>query len=145
MRDPLSDSLWKAEGKCYDVPTTKSDYVLWESFFADSVEDRQLALKFCDGCDVQQRCLRFALESQQLWGVWGGRDESEIRRDLWTNSNGSIGGRARWPRCAWCRDKGDTLKVVNESTYQVECTSCGFSWKSETTCMGLEAKHKEQL
>lgn len=139
MLDPLSESLWKTEGKCYDLPSNPKDRDLWESFFEETVEARQPAIQFCDGCPVQQRCLKFALESQQLWGVWGGRDESELRRDLWMNSNGTIGARARRPRCAWCKSHPDNLKITNDYTHEITCTSCGFNWKSETTKMGIES------
>lgn len=137
MRDPLSDSYWKTEGKCFDLGHNEDDKELWESFFAETVDERQQALQFCEGCPVQQRCLRFALETQQLWGVWGGRDESELRRDLWMNSNGTIGGRSRPPRCAWCQGDYKNLKIQDEASYKVGCTSCGFSWKSDTTVLGI--------
>lgn len=138
MLDPLSDTSWKSEGKCYDLVHNVNDYVLWESFFADSVDERRPAQEFCEGCPVQQRCLRFALESQQLWGVWGGRDESEIRRDLWVNSNGTIGGRARWPRCPWCKGDPNSLQITDYTSHKVTCSECGFEWKSHTTHMGVE-------
>ena len=34
----------------------------------------------CRRCPVQQACLRFALETNQEAGVWGGKDEDERRR-----------------------------------------------------------------
>lgn len=142
MIDPLSESAWKADGKCYDIVHTVNDYVIWDSFFAETVEERKPALDFCGDCPVQKRCLRFALESQQLWGVWGGRDESEIRRDLWVNSNGTIGGRARWPRCAWCKGNPSSLKVTNHTLHEVTCGECGFKWRSETTRMGIEENER---
>lgn len=144
MIDPLSESAWKAEGKCYDLGHTDNDEVLWDSFFGETVDERQDALEFCEGCPVQQRCLKFAMETQQLWGVWGGRDESEVRRDLWMNSNGTIGARARWPRCPWCKESPETLTVTNHIKHEVTCSSCGFSWKAETTRMGVEENQKTQ-
>ena len=142
MIDPLSESAWKAEGNCYDLGHTDNDQLMWDSFFGDTVDERQDALEFCEGCPVQQRCLRFALETQQLWGVWGGRDESEIRRDLWMNSNGTIGARARWPRCPWCKGSPDTLFVSDHSKHEVSCSNCDFSWKAETTRMGVEENQR---
>ena len=140
--DPTAS--WKTKGLCYDLPFSGSakDKFILDSFFSDSVSDRQVAIKFCGDCPVQQRCLQYALEGQELWGVWGGRDESEIRRDLWTNSNGSIGGRARVPRCAWCRSRNGTLEVTDTSSHTVKCSECDFTWQSETTCMGLENRDK---
>ena len=142
MIDPLSETSWKADGKCYDlghnVENNDDDRVLWDSFFGETVDERKQAQQFCDDCPVRQRCLRFALETQQLWGVWGGRDESEIRRDLWMNSNGTIGARARWPRCPDCKGSPESLTVTNSAKHQITCSECGFSWRSETTRMGVE-------
>ena len=144
--DPLSETLWKTEGKCYDLvyPQSVEDIVVMESFFADSVDERQPAAQFCDGCPVQQRCLKFAMETGQLWGVWGGRDEFEIRRNLWVNSSGATGTRAKFPRCSWCM-KDNTLVVENEKTHKILCESCGFSWKSETTQLGVEARKSKKV
>ncbi len=147
MNDPLSDSAWKADGLCYDLSLTPEGHVINESFFGETVEERQLALSFCntgDGCPIRKRCLRFALESQQLWGVWGGRDESEIRRDLWMNSNGTIGARARWPRCPECKSKNHPLVVSDQRKAEITCTNseCGFSWRSHTTRMGIEESQR---
>lgn len=129
----IEDSLWKLEGRCADLK--EGDPIL-ESFFGERVEDRKDALKFCRECPVQKRCLRAALEQGELYGVWGGRDEIEIRRDLWSNSQGEIGKRGRKPRCAWCQ-KNNTLVPVHSRKDTVVCTNCGFSWRSETTLQGV--------
>jgi WhiB family redox-sensing transcriptional regulator len=38
------------------------------------------AKQICMGCDVRARCLKYALESNQQFGVWGGTSERERRR-----------------------------------------------------------------
>lgn len=145
MIDPLSESAWKSDGKCYDLGLTDADSDIHNSFFGETVDERKQALKFCDDCPVRKRCLRFALESQQLWGVWGGRDESELRRDLWMNSNGTIGARARWPRCPECKTKEHPLVVTDHRKSEVTCTApdCGFTWRSATTRLGIEESTRE--
>ncbi|MEY4795737.1 MAG: hypothetical protein RLZZ105_163 [Actinomycetota bacterium] len=35
----------------------------------------------CDECAVRGKCLDFALETNQDWGIWGGMSEEE-RRDI---------------------------------------------------------------
>ena len=35
----------------------------------------------CDECVVRDKCLDFALETNQDWGIWGGMSEDE-RRDI---------------------------------------------------------------
>jgi WhiB family transcriptional regulator, redox-sensing transcriptional regulator len=39
----------------------------------------QAAKAVCASCGVQEACLRFALETNQEAGVWGGKDEDERR------------------------------------------------------------------
>lgn len=39
------------------------------------------AKKVCADCPVQRECLRFALDSGQEFGVWGGASEQD-RRDM---------------------------------------------------------------
>lgn len=34
----------------------------------------------CHGCPVRSACLDYALETNQEWGVWGGKSERERRR-----------------------------------------------------------------
>ena len=40
----------------------------------------QAAKAVCRSCPVRDACLRFALETNQDAGVWGGKDEDERRR-----------------------------------------------------------------
>ena len=134
------DMSWIEDGKCYDLPKSNlpEDQEVYESFFEDRPVDRKLAQAFCEGCPVQKKCLKYALETNQLYGVWGGRDESEIRRDLWVHSNGTVGSRARNPRCAWCREDSSTLTIKDRARHIVECSSCGFSWRAESSALGVE-------
>lgn len=39
----------------------------------------EAARAVCRGCPVQEACLRFALETNQEAGVWGGKNEDERR------------------------------------------------------------------
>jgi WhiB family transcriptional regulator, redox-sensing transcriptional regulator len=39
----------------------------------------QRAKAVCARCPVRQRCLAFALDTQQEYGIWGGCDEDERR------------------------------------------------------------------
>ena len=43
-----------------------------------AVQPRQ-AKSLCAGCPVRRECLRYALDSQQYFGIWGGYDEDERR------------------------------------------------------------------
>jgi len=43
------------------------------------VQERR-AKAFCAICRVRQQCLAFALETQQVYGIWGGLGERERAR-----------------------------------------------------------------
>ena len=45
-----------------------------------AVEEIQAAKAVCQGCQVQDACLQFALETNQEAGIWGGSTEDERRR-----------------------------------------------------------------
>lgn len=45
-----------------------------------AIDQIEAAKAVCATCPVQDDCLRFALETNQEDGVWGGRDEIERRR-----------------------------------------------------------------
>ncbi len=67
---------WRAIGACLDEDP--------ELFFPLSSrgpggEQIALAKEVCARCLVREACLRFALESGQEFGVWGGLSEEERR------------------------------------------------------------------
>ena len=44
-----------------------------------AIAEIQRAKAVCDSCPVRQRCLTFALDTHQVYGIWGGYDEEERR------------------------------------------------------------------
>lgn len=38
-----------------------------------------IAKRICGGCDVQDECLAYAIETNQVAGIWGGFTEDERR------------------------------------------------------------------
>lgn len=47
----------------------------------------------CRSCDVREKCLEWALENNQDWGVWGGLSEDERRALKRRNARVNIGRR----------------------------------------------------
>lgn len=45
-----------------------------------AIDQTEAAKAVCRSCPVQDACLRFAFETNQDAGVWGGKDEDERRR-----------------------------------------------------------------
>lgn len=76
-----------------------------ELFFPTSGTARGLLQVFrakavCIGCPVRQRCLDYALDTRQAYGIWGGLSEDE-RRSLQAALRRRDLSRARtWPEFA---------------------------------------------
>tara|TARA_B100000902_G_scaffold154129_3_gene150634 strand:- start:17178 stop:17411 length:234 start_codon:yes stop_codon:yes gene_type:complete len=52
-------------------------------FFSSHPSDRKEAVKICTtDCENTENCLKFALESELILGVWGGKTGPEISREL---------------------------------------------------------------
>lgn len=128
------DWSWRFRGTCYTAKN--DDPAAYESFFADKPTQRKRALSMCQGCPVRKQCLLEALEEAQIWGVWGGTDESDIRRSLWVDSTSKI-GRNVIPKCPWCKTKDESLEITDSETRTIQCSICSFTWKSETTYVAL--------
>ncbi len=137
-------ATWREEGSCQVLMI--KDPELWESFYAERRADRAPAAKVCDTCPVRLKCLRDALERGEVWGVWGGCDEVDLRRALWTDTNGTERERLRFPRCPACRARSECLFVrascpidgSGETTEAVECGSCGFEWSAATSVAAMK-------
>lgn len=139
---PFLDS-WRDKAACQSYMIEDPD--LWDSFFGDKRADRAAAAKACAKCPVRRECLRDALERGEVWGVWGGCDEVDLRRALWVDTNGTERERLRFPRCPACRAKTEclfvraTCKVSNQSVGEVvECGSCGFEWAAKTSIAAMK-------
>jgi WhiB family redox-sensing transcriptional regulator len=59
---------------CEGVAT--ADY---DPFFAGTPEADAEALALCSICPVRQACLAYAVETGQMFGIWGGTTQRELR------------------------------------------------------------------
>lgn len=127
----------------------KNEYMV-DYFFSDDPEEKYQAKNLCFQCPVRQNCVKYALESKEIWGVWGGRDENEIRRNLSVNADGIEYRRGRYPQCGYCGARTKLLKtyIVDlpsggrwKTARMVECTDCGFKWRSRTSANAVNAYH----
>ena len=60
---------------CEGVAT--ADY---DPFFPETREAEADALAMCSLCPVRAACLAYAVQTGQMFGIWGGRTQREIRR-----------------------------------------------------------------
>lgn len=51
-----------------------------EAFFPEKGGSTRDAKKICSSCEVRARCLEYALENDERFGIWGGLSERERRK-----------------------------------------------------------------
>lgn len=122
-----------------------------EIFFSEDPEDITDAKLVCSNCPVRLQCLKSALDTKEIWGVWGGCDENEIRIVLSVDEDGQEVRRIRKgeaPICPNC--KADTGKLHTKeldfpgggrwtTKKVVTCEDCDFSWTSRTSANAIES------
>lgn len=67
---------WYADAICPQVDL--------DGFYPETGNSRSAreACRVCDSCPVKQKCLDYAMENYERWGVWGGTTAHE-RQILW--------------------------------------------------------------
>ena len=71
------DDGWRDRAACRD---TDANLFFPAGTTGPAVDQIEAAKAVCRLCPVQDACLRFAFETNQEAGVWGGKDEDERRR-----------------------------------------------------------------
>ena len=145
----IDDTNWIKDSLC----SKKENEHMMEWFFSEEPEEKYAAKNLCFSCPVRKDCVKYALEKKQIWGVWGGRDENEIRRILSVDANGDECRRERYPQCPYCFARTSKLKtyIVDllgggrwTTARMVECTDCGFAWRSRTSANAVNAYNSKK-
>lgn len=145
----IEKTKWLADSLC----SKKENKHMIEWFFSEEPEEKYAAKNLCFACPVRKDCIKYALEEKQIWGVWGGRDENEIRRILSVDANGDECRRERYPQCPFCFARTVKLKtyIVDlpgggrwTTARMVECTDCTFAWRSRTSANAVNAYHSQK-
>ena len=71
------DDRWRARAACRH---TDANLFFPTGNTGSAVDQIEAAKAVCRSCPVQDACLRFAFETNQEAGVWGGKDEDDRRR-----------------------------------------------------------------
>lgn len=66
------DDQWQERGLCAQTDP--------EAFFPEKGGSTREAKRICQGCEVKDRCLEYALANDERFGIWGGLSERERRR-----------------------------------------------------------------
>ena len=144
MWNPASNLNWQRKAECAK-PENKN---LVDSFFSDDISKKHEVKNLCFSCPVRDMCLQWALEHRQIWGIWGGKDEFEIRRTLSVSYTGEEIKRRRPPKCPYCSARPQSLSVSTEklpgggrwtTAKIVTCSECNFSWRSRTSANAVNS------
>ncbi|MGI8807121.1 MAG: WhiB family transcriptional regulator [Acidimicrobiales bacterium] len=79
MQQPHSageDKRWRAQARCLG---SDPDIFFPLGATGEPLAQAETAKRICHGCGVRTVCLQFALETNQMTGVWGGTTEEERR------------------------------------------------------------------
>ncbi len=66
------DDLWQERALCAQTDP--------EAFFPEKGGSTREAKRICQGCEVKDACLDYALANDERFGIWGGLSERERRR-----------------------------------------------------------------
>jgi WhiB family redox-sensing transcriptional regulator len=141
---------WDEEAECGKAKNKE----IAKNFFSNKPSQQYKALKLCEICPVRKECLRWALDTKQLWGIWGGLNYKQIRRTLSVNWEGQEMRHNRFPLCPYCKSKTNFLntKTISRPSggrwatmKMVECSNCLFSWQSRTSANAVDAYHSQEI
>lgn len=124
---------WISEAPCArPVETDNSEDKRMLDFHSSDPEEQARAKALCAVCPFRRQCLQFAYDGKERFGIFGGVDEEELRKNQAINSLGeahvSKDGRIS---CAFCQT-GDTenLEIIERKRTRshIKCTVCGLNW-----------------
>lgn len=150
MWKPASNLDWQIDALCAKAEYRESR----DWFFSKEPKEKYDAKNLCFGCPVRKQCLQWALEHRQIWGIWGGKDEVEIRRALSVSYKGEEARRRRFPNCPYCSARPSKLQTSSVEVPGggrwtvakiVTCTVCNFAWRSRTSFNAVELYNVERL
>lgn len=149
MWKPANNLDWQINATCAQPENRHTQ----EWFFSKEPKEKYDAKNLCYSCPVRKQCIQWALEHRQIWGIWGGKDEVEIRRALSVSYNGEETRRRRYPHCPFCSARPSKLETSTQEVPGggrwtqakiVSCTVCGFAWRSRTSVNAVEAYKLER-
>lgn len=149
MVDSEREPDWRDEAAC----ALPENQPYEDTFFSEDPTDIQSARNLCFTCPVRLDCLSYALDNSIIHGVWGGADETGLRRALSVDAEGAEIRRSRYPQCLSCgaRTSKLTVKVVDQpnggrwtTTKAIVCTECEFTWRSRSGANAVDAYYAER-
>lgn len=134
---------WELDAAC--APQNRSREEQHLDWFTTDPSEKYIARAICaHKCPVQKECMETALNRMEIWGIWGGADDYEIRRALSVDAHGDPLQRDRPPRCPLCfqRDLNISGQKTKSRGYKTVCMNaeCGIEWYMATVPSKLKKK-----
>lgn len=129
----MTKNDWIKDAPCaLPVETDDSEEPRVLDFYSNSTDERARAKAVCATCPFKLQCLQKALDDKERWGVHGGVDETELRRNQAINSLGESHVSKLGPiRCSYCgpySTKNLTVLERKRTRSLLECSVCGLTW-----------------
>jgi hypothetical protein len=115
-----SNGAWQHQAACRDGHLEFFDFT--------STAQKTAAKKLCFSCPVRMECLQDALKEGDFNGMWGGIDETELRRALSVNKYGMPVNRGNSVRCPNCRTEQLQQHEKRRNRTKVHCANCKLTW-----------------
>lgn len=119
-------------------------------FFSDNEDEVEQAKTLCMSCPVRKKCLSKALNNREIWGVWGGASQDEIRDVLCLTEDEREVRRTKKgeaPYCLYCNANTEFLRTGQIDIpgggrwtvrRTVTCSRCAFTWISRTSANSVD-------
>lgn len=149
MNDGRGGLEWQIDAEC----AKPENLPMQDAFFSAEATEKYAAKNLCFECPVRKDCVQWAIENKVIWGIWGGRDENEIRRTLSVDAEGNEVRRGRYPQCLYCGARTSKLstRIIDlpdggrwTTARVVDCTACGFTWRSRSSANAVNAYFAER-
>lgn len=121
---------WLEDAACgpKNLPKGAEDVDWYSSASVEKKRAKAICQSVCPD-RVRRLCLQDALDHQDIWGIHGGVDQNEIRRDLCVDVNGDPKIRSWLPRCPYCMSKDlNVSRAKTKKGYATQCKKCELRW-----------------
>lgn len=123
----MTDNNWRQLASCAPEEV-KID------FYSSNKDEKDKAKALCRECPVRMICLQEALDNRERFGIHGGVDEIELRRDQAINASGeafvSSLGPIRCPNCGPRSTKYLYATDRKRTRSHIICNNCGLKWSA---------------
>lgn len=129
----MSNTDWIKDAPCAQLTITDdSDAPRIIDFFSEDPDEVDRAKAVCITCPFRLKCLQYAYDSKERWGVWGGSTQEELRTNQSINEFGEQQTYKKTPIfCSYCGPGStDQLTIIDRKRTRthLECSVCGLDW-----------------